>query len=118
MPTHYDPLFLTIGQLTYRLHLPYLLEGFEKPMLSEKAGDRFSSDAREYTVKGYSHGNATFDVHVLETGVDIFPGRIDAWFYKDGVETPLPLDLLGNIKMRLEESTQNRIHLNINGKQV
>ena len=118
MPTHYDAVFLTVGQLTYRLHFPYLLEGFEKTMLVEGAGDRFTSDTREYTIKGLTRGNSTFDMHIKETGVDILPGRVDALFYEKGVETIIPLDLLANIKMRLEESTQNRIQLNINGQRV
>ena len=52
MPINYNAVFQTVGQLTYRLHFPYLLEGFEKSMLVEEAGDLFTSDAREYTIKG------------------------------------------------------------------
>ncbi len=118
MPTHYDAVFLTVGQLTYRLHFPYLLEGFEKTMLVEDASDHFTSDTREYTIKGLKRGNSTFDAHIKETGVDIQPGRVDAWFYENEEETTIPLDMLANIKMRLEESTQNKIQLNINGQRV
>jgi hypothetical protein len=118
MPINYDAVFQTVGQLTYRLHFPYLLEGFEKSMLVEEAGDLFTSDTREYTIKGLKRGNTTFDAHIKETGVDIQPGRVDAWFYDGGMETAIPLDLMANIKMRLEESTQNRIQLNLNGIRV
>ncbi len=50
--------------------------------------------------------------------MDVEPGRVDAWFYEGGMETAIPLDMLANIKMRLEEATQNRIQLNLNGIRV
>jgi hypothetical protein len=118
MPTNYNAVFLTVDQLTYRLHFPYLLEGFEKTMLVEAASDVFTSDTREYAIKGFKRGNSTFDAHIKETGVDIQPGRIDARVYENGAESAIPLDLLANIKMRLEESTQNRIQLSLNGQRV
>jgi len=118
MAINYNAVFLTVGQATYRLHFPYLLEGFERSMIVEEAGDLFTSDTREYTIKGLKHGDTTFDAHIKEMGVDIQPARVDARFSVDGLKTDLPLDMMANIKMRLEESTQNRIHVNLNGKQV
>ena len=118
MPERFDVIFFSRGQDTYRLHFPYMLGGVDKNMLSSDDGGKFTSDSREYFINGFTSGNAGFDVYVKETGADILPGRIDAWFMQGGKEASVPLDLLANIGMRNEEATQNRIAVFINGKQV
>jgi hypothetical protein len=118
MPINYAPVFFSVDDDIYRLHFPYLLEGFEKPMLAEADAGRFNSDVREYAIKGYSFGNSKYDVSVKETGVDICPGKLEARFSQDGVETNIDIGLLANIKMRREQATQNRIPVFVNGKQV
>ncbi len=64
----------------------------------------------------FKYGKEIYDIRVREYGVDIFPAVIDAWFYQNGVVTPIDFGLLASIKMRREEGTQNRILVNINGK--
>lgn len=118
MPISYDPIFFTIGQNTHRLHFQYLLDGFEKSMLAGDDKGEFTSDTREYFINGFKRGNSTYNVRVRETGVDILPGRIDAWFSENGAEATIPLDLLADIKRRREEATQNRILVNINGVMI
>jgi hypothetical protein len=118
MPRSFNTIFFSGGQDTYRLHFPYILDGVEKNMLSNDNGGKFTSDTREYFINGFTSGNASFDVYVKESGADIRPGRIDAWFVRGGKVAPIPLDLLANIMMRNEEATQNKIAIYINGKQV
>jgi len=118
MPLHFDTVFFSIGSHTYRLHFPYILGDVDKSMLLSDDESRFTSDTREYFIKGFAHGSATYDVFVRETGADIFPGRIDAWFFKGDKVESIPLDLLSNIKERKEEATQNRIVVYVNGKEV
>ena|SRR5271157_390506 len=118
MPLHFDTIFFTIGQNTHRLHFPYMLEGFERSMLTEDEEGKFTSDTREYWIKGYRHGSVIYDVHVMEGGADIAPSRIDAWFAQGGKKADIPLDLLSSIKMRNEEATQNKTQVYLNGKQV
>ena len=38
--------------------------------------------------------------------------------FRGQMETAIPLDLMANIKMRLGETTQNRIQLNLNGIRI
>lgn len=118
MPLHFDTVFFSKNQTTYRLHFPYMLGDVDKSMLSIENGDRFTSDIREYIIRGYIFSGATYDIFVREIGADIFPGRIDAWFFQGGSEASIPLDLLENIKIRKEEATQNRIAVTVNGKPV
>jgi hypothetical protein len=118
MPIHYAPVFFSVDDNTYRLHFPYLLEGFEMPMLAEDDAGRFDSDVREYFIKGYQHGNVKYEVRVKETGADIFPGSVAARFSQGGVETNIDLGLMANIKMRREQGMQNRIPVYVNGKAV
>ncbi len=118
MPKSFDVIFFPAGQFTYRLHFPYILDGVEKKMLSLDNDGKFTSDTREYFISGFTFGSATYDIFVRESGVDIQPGRIDAWFTQGGKEVSIPLDLLSNIKMRNEEATENHIVIYINGKQV
>ncbi len=116
MPLHFEIVFFTVGDRSYRLHFPYMLEGFKSSMLAEDEEGRFTSDTREYFIKGFKYGKEIYDIRVREYGVDIFPAVIDAWFYQNGVVTPIDFGLLASIKMRREEGTQNRISVNINGK--
>ncbi len=118
MPRSFNTIFFSVGQNTYRLHFPYILGEVGAQMLSGNDGDRFTSDAREYSINGFAHGSATYDIRVRESGADILPGRIDAWFTREGKGAAIPLDLQENIRMRNEEATQNRIAIYVNGKQV
>ena len=118
MPKSFDTIFFSSGQNTYRLHFPYILGEVDKQLLSNDNGDKFTSDSREYRINGYIHGSASYDVYVRESGADILPGRIDAWFIQGGKEASIPLDLLANIKMRSEEALQNRTAIYVNGRQV
>lgn len=116
MPFRFDTIFFPKNDTTYRLHFPYILGDVDRPMLVSGDDDKFTSDIREYVINGYSFGGSGYDVFVRETGADIFPTRIDAWFFQGNSEVAPPLDLLENIKIRNEEATQNRISININGK--
>lgn len=118
MPKSFETVFFSEGQITYRLHFPYILDDVEKSMLTNDNGGKFTSDTREYIIKGYTHGGATYDIYVKESGVDIFPGRIDVRFMQGDKIAPIPLDLQENIRMRNEEATQNRLIITVNGKQV
>ncbi len=118
MPKSFDTIFFSEGQTTYRLHFPYILDGVDKNMLSNDNDGKFTSDTREYFINGFTYGSATYDVYVKESGVDILPNRIDAWFLQGGKASSIPLDLLANIKMRNEEATENSIVIYINGKRV
>lgn len=118
MPRNFDTVFFSVGQDTERLHFPYILDRVNKQMISHDNGGKFNSDTREYFIKGFTYGNVSYDIYVKETGADILPGRIDAWFMKEGKNVPIPLDLLASIKMRTEEAVQNKITIYINGKQV
>jgi hypothetical protein len=118
MPKSFDTIFFTEGQTTYRLHFPYILGGVNKSMVLTDDEGKFTSDIREYFIKDYNWGSATYDIFVREAGVDILPGRIDAWFFKGDKIESIPLDLLANIKMRNEEATENKIVMLVNGKEV
>ena len=118
MPERFDTIFFSVGENTHRLHFPYMLGDVQKSMILNENGSKFTSDTREYIIKGYTYGGATYNVFVRETGADIFPTRIDVWFFQGGNEASIPLDLMANIKMRHEEATQNQIALTINGKPV
>ncbi|HTY90301.1 MAG TPA: hypothetical protein VMC84_03920 [Methanocella sp.] len=118
MPLKFDTIFFSKGEITYRLHFPYILGDVRKSMLLSDDDGKFSSDTREYFIKGYTYGSATYDIHVKEIGADIFPGRIDALFTKGDNIEPIPLDFLENIRTRKEEATQNRIAITVNGKPV
>jgi hypothetical protein len=76
------PVFVTMGDDTYRLHLPRLLDNFNiSCILPDNRGEQFNSDEREYYIKGYSLNDSRYDIHVRETGSDLLPGKIEAWFY-------------------------------------
>ena len=118
MPASFDTIFFTEGQITYRLHFPYILGDVNKSMILSDEEGKFTSDTREYYIKDYPWGNTTYNVFVRESGADVSPSRIDAWFFKGDKIESIPLDLLSDIKVRNEEATENRITIYVNGKQV
>ena len=110
------PVFLTIDQSTYRVHLPRLLEGFEKSMLQkDNRGERFDTEVREYYIKDYPYGNSTYDIHARESGADILPGRIEAWFRKNDTNADVPPELKSTMGSRANEIFKGHTLLLING---
>jgi hypothetical protein len=118
MPASFDVIFLTEGQFTYRLHFPYIIGDVNKSMIVNDDEGKFNSDTREYYIKDFPWGSSIYTIYVRESGADILPSRIDAWFIKGDKIESIPIDLLADIKMRNEEATQNRTAIKINGKNL
>lgn len=111
--------FLTIGERTYRVYFPGMLEGFERTALQEdNQGERFDSDLREYYILGYKAGNASFDIHVREVGSDLEPARIEAWFSSGDKKIEPPIDVIERIWERNEEKSKGRTLVYVNGKVI
>jgi hypothetical protein len=114
----FSPVFFQVEDSHYRLHFPYLLAGFEASMLQRDDDKAYDSDTRYYVIKGYTHGNATYDISVKEIGSDLAPGSIEAFFYTGGAIADIPADLRGTIAVRNEEATQNRTMIYLNNARI
>lgn len=112
------PVFFRVDDRHYRLHFPYLLPGFETPMLRKDDDRAYDSDNRNYRIKGYTYGNTTYDIRVKEIGSDLAPGSIEAVFYTDDSMADVPADLRGMVAERNEDATQNRTLVYINNARI
>jgi hypothetical protein len=114
----FSPVFFRVDDRDYRLHFPYLLDGFETSMLQRDDDREYDSDTRNYMIKGYTHGNSSYDISVKEIGSDLAPGSIEAVFYTGDVMAEVPADMRGMIAVRNEEATQNRTMVYINNARI
>lgn len=114
MPVDTAPVFYTVGQDTYRLRFPALLEGFGGAVIEEDPDGRFDSDRRDYLIKGY----AKLDAHVAEIGSDLQPARIEASITSGGKAAELSQDIKDTITRRNDEASRGRTLIYINGKKV
>lgn len=108
------PVFYSVGQDTYRLRFPSLLEGFNVARIEEDPGGRFDSDRRDYFIRGYQNLNA----RVSEIGSDLQPARIEASFSSGGNVADIPQNVKDTIVRRNEEASRGRTLVYINGRQV
>jgi hypothetical protein len=119
------PVFFSVGQDTYRLRFPGLLEGFgeadksaSRGVIEEDAEGRFDSDERDYFIRGYGRGSTKYDIRVSEFGSDLQPARIEAWLTAGGKQADIPPDLRDSIVARNEEASRGRTLLYINDRGI
>lgn len=110
------PVFFSVGQNTYRLRFPGLLEGPGE--LEQDPAGRFDSDERDYLIKGYGGGGTKYDIRASEFGSDLQPARIEAWFTAGGKPAEIQPGLRDAIARRNEEASKGRTLIYINGKSV
>jgi len=118
MPEDIVPVFFSVGQDTYRLRFPALLEGFGGAVIREDPNGRFDSDERDYFIRGYGGGSTKYDIRVSEFGSDLQPARIEAWFMAGGKQADIPPALRDFIIGRNEEASRGRTLLYINGRSI
>jgi hypothetical protein len=107
------PIFFSVGQDTYRLRFPALLEGFDGALLEENPNGRFDSDRRDYFIRGYLK---QLDARVSEIGSDLQPARIEATFTSGGKAAVIPPDVRDIMIRRNEEASKGRTLIYIDGK--
>ena len=112
-------IFHTIGQSSYRVHFPGMLEGCDRMSLQDDdLGERFDSDVREYYIKGYMSEKKAYDVHVREVGSDLEPARIEAWFSSEEKNIEPPINLIEKIWENNEDISKGRTLVYVNGKYI
>ncbi|MCD1294984.1 hypothetical protein CUJ83_08235 [Methanocella sp. CWC-04] len=93
-----------------------MLENFSIGMIDQdNRGEMFNSDEREYYIEDYVFSNVRYRIHARETGSELMPSKIEAWFYINDKKVDPPQELIQKMKERDEEISDGRILLYVNG---